>query len=105
MIVQVLLALLTEIARAAEAEVFEVSLKLLIQYFPDYVKRYADPMRAYAHLGWRLRLIRPVKREQIAVPAIPPSAMILVPAVLVTTRTPRYAANHECAISTYGELV
>jgi hypothetical protein len=92
-IAQVLLALRTEIALVAEADVGEVSIKLLIQYFPDYAKRYDDPVRAYAENGRRLRLIRPVKRKHIIAPGIPLSAMTPAPPDLVTTRTPRYAGK------------
>lgn len=92
-IAQVLLALRTEIAIAAEADVFEVSIKLLVQYFPDYAKRSDDPVRAYAETGRKLRLIRPVARKQIVVPEVPLSAMPPAPPDLITTHIPRYAGK------------
>jgi len=92
-IAQVLLALRTEIAWLADADMFEVSIKLLIQYFPDYAKRYDDPVRAYAENGRRLRYIRPVKRKHIIAPELPLSAMTPAPPDLVTTRMSRYAGK------------
>lgn len=92
-IAQVLLALRTEIALLADADVFEVSIKLLAQAFPDYAKRYDDPVRAYAENGRRLRYIRPVKRKQIIAPTIPLSAITPAPPDMITTRIPRYAGK------------
>lgn len=92
-IAQVVLALRTEIALLADADVSEVSIKLLIEYFPDYARRYDDPVRFYAENGRRLRLIRPVKRKHIIAPEIPLSAITPAPSNLVTTRIPRYAGK------------
>jgi len=92
-IAQVLLALRTEIALAAAVDVFEVSIKLLAQHFPEYAARYDDPVRAYAENGRYLRYIRPVKRKQLIAPAISLDVMTPAPADLVTTRMPRYAGK------------
>jgi Transposase DDE domain len=98
---QVLQALRLEIAARADADLFEVSLPLLIEYLPFFGSFGDDPMQAFVEDGRRLRFIRPSSRLQIQAPVIPASAYAQPPPDLRYERTPRYAGrqghgpNHE----------
>jgi hypothetical protein len=90
-IAQILHALRTLVAQAAQVDPFEVSLPLLIEYLPQYAARHADPMTAFLADAVRLGFIRPSRRTQIRAPDIPASALQPLPADLVLVRKPRYA--------------
>lgn len=93
LIAQLLLALRSEVARRAEVDLFDVSMRLLIEQLPDYARRYDDPIGAFIEKGRYLGFIRPSRRIRIVAPDIPISAMTLPPPGQPTTRSPRYAGK------------
>jgi hypothetical protein len=94
-IAQILQALRLEIAGRAGADLFEVSLPLLVQYAPRYAYEGRDPVAIFVDHGRELGFIRPSRRTAIVAPDIPADHLALPPPDLVLTRTPRYA-NKDC---------
>lgn len=92
-IAQMIQALRGLVAEAADADLEEVSLRLLVQYFPRYAERHADPVAAYARDGRRLGFIRPSRRRPLDVPEAPRSAYQPPPDALPRTRPPRYGSQ------------
>jgi hypothetical protein len=90
-IAQCLQALRTLIAQAAGVDPFAVSLPLLVQYWPQYAARHADPLAAFLADAGRLGFIRPSRRIHIRAPDIPARALHPLPPDLLLVRTPRYA--------------
>lgn len=90
-IAQIFAAFRIEIAARAEVDVFDVSLPLLIEYFPRYAYAGTDPVEVFVAHGRELGFIRPAKRAHIQVPVIPPCEYALPPPALFLVRTPRYA--------------
>jgi hypothetical protein len=90
-VAQVLQALRGEVAARAGADVFEVSLPLLVRYLPLYARRGLDPVAAFVADGRRLGFIRPSRRIAIVAPQVPPDRLAPPPEGLALERTPRYA--------------
>lgn len=90
-IAQIVAAFRIEIAARAEVDVFDVSLPLLIEYFPRYAYAGTDPVELFVAHGRELGFIRPAKRAHIQAPVIPPCEYALPPPPLLLVRTPRYA--------------
>jgi hypothetical protein len=90
-IAQILQALRVEIAGRAGVELFDVSMPLLVQYFPRYAAAHDDPIAAYIADGKLLKFIRASRRIVAVGPRIPAEAMSLPPPDLVLIQTPRYA--------------
>jgi hypothetical protein len=95
-IAQVLHALQLEIAAKANADPFEVSLPLLVEYLPHLAASGQDPIQVVVEEGRRVGFIRPSRRTVIQAPDIPAAAIVPVPADLVLERTPRHA-QRKCA--------
>ncbi|MFQ5814865.1 MAG: IS4 family transposase [Anaerolineae bacterium] len=89
---QVLQALRLEIAWRAEADPFEVSLPLFIQYAPFLASVGQDPVQVFVEQGRQVGFIRPSRRTIIRAPALPDSYAPLPPG-LVLIRTPRYSGR------------
>lgn len=92
-IAQLLHALRLEIAGRAGVDLFDVSLPLLVQYLPRYAAQGEDPVQVFVTRGRRLGFIRPSRRIQPTVPAIPPDALVPLPPERDRERTPRYAGR------------
>lgn len=97
-IAQILQAMQIEIAFRAEADPFEVSLALLVEYLPRYAYQGLDPIAIFVEQGRQLRFIRPSRRTQIKAPIIPLDQIQPRPPGLKLTRPPHYA-ERKCAPS------
>lgn len=94
LIAQLVLFLRNEVAvRAAVADVYTVSLNLLVRYLPHYARHSADPIGEFVLDGERLGFIRPSRRLVPAVPHPPPDQVNHPTASIGLTRTPRYAGK------------
>lgn len=93
-IAQILQALRHEIAARAEADLFDVSMPLLVQYLPRFAadaRPGEDPVTVFVERGRAAGFIRPARRVQIHAPVIAPDAVTPLPPGTTLTRTPRYA--------------
>jgi hypothetical protein len=91
LIFQIFSAFRLEVAGRAGVDLFEVSLPLLIEYFPRYAYAGTDPIAVFVEHGRELRFIRPSPRTIIQAPTIPPEEIEPPPPDLERERTPRYA--------------
>jgi putative transposase len=91
-IAQMIQAIRGLVAEEAEVEVEEVSLRLLVEYFPQYAARHPDPVRVYAMDGRRLGFIRPSRRYRVEVPEVDPAAYQPPPPDFAWEREPRYGS-------------
>jgi hypothetical protein len=91
LIFQIFSAFRLEVAGQAEVDLFEVSLPLLIEYFPRYAYAGTDPIPVFVEHGRKLGFIRPSPRTVIHAPAIPSDQIHPPPPDLILERTPRYA--------------
>lgn len=92
-IAQIILGLRTDIARRAQADVFDVSLDLMIRWLPRFARDGLDPVQALVERGRAARIIRPASRTRLHLPDIPWDRYHPPPNSLVLTRQPRYAAK------------
>lgn len=93
-IAQVALALRCQIARQARADIFEVSMTLLLQELPRLARAGTrDPVAWFVADGRDLGYIRDSRRIPWEVPRIPPAVITPPPPDLVTEREPRYAGR------------
>jgi hypothetical protein len=90
-IAQIFAAFRQEIAARAEVDLFDVSLPLLIEYFPHYIAAGTDPVELFIEHGRALGFIRPSSRTQIHAPSIPLNRYRARSPDLVLQREPRYA--------------
>jgi hypothetical protein len=90
-IFQIFSAFRLEVAGRAGVDLFEVSLPLVIEYFPRYAYAGTDPVAVFVEHGRELRFIRPSPRTVIHAPTIPPARIQRPPPDLVLEREPRYA--------------
>jgi hypothetical protein len=90
-VAQVVHGLQVEIAARAGVDIFDVSIALLVEYFPRLAKDGIDPVAFFVEYGKQARLIRPSQRTKIEVPLIPPTERVPLPPALVLFREPRYA--------------
>jgi len=92
---QILQGLRMEVAGRAGAEVYDVSMELMVRYMPQYAYMGHDPVQAFVERGREMRFIRPSTRTytQIQAPTIDPEQMTPVPTEpeLVLVREARYA--------------
>jgi hypothetical protein len=93
---QILHALQLEVAGRAGVDPFEVSLALLVEYFPRLARAGQDPIQVFVERGRAAGFIRPSTRTAIQAPAIPPAALTPLPPGLALTRSPRHA-QRRCA--------
>lgn len=91
LIFQIFSAFRLEVAGQAEVDLFEVSLPLLIEYFPRYAYAGTDPIPVFVEHGRKLGFIRPSPRTVIHAPPIPSDQLHPPPPDLILERTPRYA--------------
>jgi hypothetical protein len=91
LIFQIFSAFRLEVAGQAEVDLFEVSLPLLIEYFPRYAYAGTDPIPVFVAHGRKLGFIRPSPRTVIHAPPIPSDQIHPPPPDLILERTPRYA--------------
>ncbi|MAF52412.1 MAG: hypothetical protein CL694_05300 [Chloroflexi bacterium] len=89
---QVIQALRLEIAWRADVDIFEVSLPLLIRYFPWYARDGMDPVEAFVERGAELGFIRASRRTRVQAPPLP-ETITPFPPDLVLKRKPRYAGR------------
>lgn len=93
LISQLLQALRLEIAGRAGVDPFEVSLRLLVEYAPQYAADGKDPVAAFVEHGREARFIRPSQRTRIQAPDVPEAELAPLPVGLVLERAPRYAGR------------
>jgi hypothetical protein len=91
---QILQALRLEVAGRAAVDPFEVSLPLLVEYFPRYAAAGQDPLPIFVEQGRALGFIRPSTRTRIVAPELPLDRLVPFPWVLALTRPPRYSPPH-----------
>lgn len=91
---QILQALRLEVAGRAGADPFEVSLPLLVEYFPRYAAAGHDPLPIFLEQGRALGFIRPSTRTRIVAPDLPLDRVAPFPYALALTRPPRYSPPH-----------
>jgi hypothetical protein len=92
-IAQIILGLRTDIAQRAQADVFEVSLDLMIRWLPRFARAGLDPIQTLVERGRQARIIRPASRTRLALPDIPLHLYRSPPDTLPLSRTPRYAGK------------
>lgn len=92
-IAQIILGLRTDIAQRAQADVFEVSLDLMIRWLPRFARAGLDPVQTLVERGRQARIIRPASRTRLALPDIPLHLYRSPPDSLPLSRTPRYAGK------------
>ena len=91
-IAQVVLAFRAELAQRTGADLREVSLPLLLECLPLFVKNGQDPLHELTLHGRRMKIIRPFRGQEYQVPEPPPAAYSL-PEGRPPPRTPRYAGK------------
>lgn len=87
---QILQALRWEVAIRADVDVFDVSMKLLIQWMPVFAAKGIDPVEAFVRQGREAEFIRPSTRKHYTVD-LAGVVYNLPPKDLLLTRKPRYA--------------
>ena len=92
-IAQIILGLRTDIAQRAQADVFEVSLDLMIRWLPRFAREGLDPVQTLVERGRQARIIRPASRTRLSLPDIPLHLYRPPPDTLPLSRTPRYAGK------------
>jgi hypothetical protein len=93
LIAQIVQALRMEIAGRAGVDPFDVSMPLMLEYFPDYVRRELAPIGAFIARGRWLRFIRPSSRTTVKAPWVPLAEVVPQPPGLILAREPRYAGK------------
>ena len=86
---QILSALRWEIALAADVELEEVSLPLLVRYAPQFTAERRNIVAWFVEKGKQLGLIRKSRRLKVEAPVIPVEAYKPMPPDLVLVRIPR----------------
>jgi hypothetical protein len=94
-IAQIVLAMRTEIARRAEADVLEVSLALLVRHIPRYIAIGQNPIDMFVAHGNDLGYIRAYRGKYYDLPDVDPGDYNL-PEAPYPEREPRYAGRR-CA--------
>jgi hypothetical protein len=61
-VAQIILCMRSEIAQKAKADVYEVSLDLIIRWIPRFAKNGVDPIKTIAEQGRAMKIIRPTTR-------------------------------------------
>jgi hypothetical protein len=90
-IAQILQALQMEIAGKAQVDPYDVSLALLVEYVPLWIRDGKDPVQLIVEHGARTGFIRPSSRIRIRAPEIHLEDMMPLPHDIELLRTPRYA--------------
>ncbi len=93
-VAQILHALQLEVAGRAGVDPFEVSLALLVEYFPQLARDGHDPVAFFVERGRQAGFIRPSTRTAIRAPAIPTAALTPLPPGTTLTRAPRHAGRN-----------
>jgi hypothetical protein len=91
-IAQIVLALRTEIAVAAGADLREVSLELLVRWLPQLLADGREPMAEFVAVGRRAGYIRPCRPKEWSVPEVPWEAYAF-PEHPPPHRKPRYGGR------------
>lgn len=97
-IAQIALALRSEIARRAGADLREVSLPLLLRWLPQLAAMGRDPIHEFATYGRKAGYIRPFRGKAWQLPHIPEEEYLFPPA-LPPPRKARYGSrdyNRRC---------
>ncbi|MHB8647121.1 MAG: IS4 family transposase [Thermomicrobiales bacterium] len=92
-IAQILHALRFEVARRADADIWEVSLSLLVRWMPRFAAGGEDPVAVFVERGRAAGFIRPSRRIIHSAPEITDTAITPLPMNTVLERTPRHAAR------------
>jgi hypothetical protein len=92
-VAQVILGLRSEIAVRAQADVFDVSLDLMIRWLPRFAEGGEDPVLVLVERGRAAKIIRASSRFRWEVPEVPLSRVVWLPEGVVLTRVARYAGK------------
>lgn len=90
-VAQIMLGLRQEIAVRAKVDPFDVSLELLVRWYPRLMQDGLDPLEVFVNDGRRLAFIRPSRRITIQVPEVASERIAPLPPELVLKRKARYA--------------
>ncbi len=93
-VAQCILGLRSDLAQRADADVFDISLDLMIRWIPRFAKEGSDPIAVLAERGRRMKIIRPSTRIKLSAPEPPLSEYNPLPAGLQLTRAFRYAGKN-----------
>jgi hypothetical protein len=92
-VAQVMLGLRSEIAVRAKADVFDVSLELMIRWLPRFAQGGEDPVGIIVERGRAAKIIRPAGRLRWALPEVGLDRISWLPDGVVLTRVARYAGK------------
>jgi hypothetical protein len=92
-VAQVILGLRADIASQAQADVFDVSLDLLIRWLPRFAQDGDDPVKIIVERGRAAKIIRPSTRKKSHAPTIPLSAYTTLPPDTLLLRTARHSGD------------
>jgi hypothetical protein len=92
-VAQVILGLRSEIAVRAQADVFDVSLDLMIRWLPRFAEGGEDPVLVMVERGRAAKIIRAASRFRWEVPDVPLERVVWLPDGVVLTRVARYAGK------------
>jgi hypothetical protein len=90
-VAQVILATRAEIASRANADVFDVSLDLMIRWLPRFASDGVDPIEVLAERGWAMKLIRASTRMKWIAEELGLEGYSFLPSGTVLVRESRYA--------------
>ena len=90
-VAQIILGMRSEIAERANADIFEVSLDLMIRWIPRFAHAGLDPIVAIAERGRFAKIIRPTTRINVNAPEPPLTEYSPLDSAIKLTRQPRYA--------------
>ncbi len=92
-VAQIILGIRAEIAAKADADVFEVSLDLMIRWLPRLAHEGLDPIQITVERGRQAKIIRPSTRIKHDIPDPPLADYEPLPDGISLTRKPRYAGR------------
>jgi hypothetical protein len=92
-VAQIILGIRAEIATKADADVFEVSLDLMIRWLPRLAHEGLDPIQTTVERGRQAKIIRPSTRIKHDIPDPPLADYEPLPDGVSLTRKPRYAGK------------
>ena len=92
-VAQIILGLRSEIATRANADVFDVSLDLMIRWLPRFAEGGEDPVLAMVERGRAAKIIRAASRFRWEMPDVLLERVVWLPGGTVLSRVARYAGK------------